>query len=281
MSAVVEKALWFIEARYGQEISLDDIAEHIGVSRFHLSRAFPLTIGQSLSAYLRGRRLTEAAKALAAGAPDILAVALDATYGSHEAFTRAFRDQFGLTPEQARARGTLDGLKLIEPIRYDATDFADLAPPRIIEGRPLLIAGLAERHANNRPEEVPAQWQRLTPYIDCMPHAVGDGAAYGIVVDLFFNPESFQYLNGLAVIAVHDLPPELTALRLPAQRYASFTHPGHVSTMRTTVHTIFTHSIETLGLEVGDFPNFVEYYGPRFDPEAGEGEVEIWVPLRA
>jgi methylphosphotriester-DNA--protein-cysteine methyltransferase len=41
--------------------------------------------GISLIAYLRGRRLSEAAKALAAGAPDIFSVALDAGYGSHEA----------------------------------------------------------------------------------------------------------------------------------------------------------------------------------------------------
>jgi AraC family transcriptional regulator len=46
--------------------------------------------------YVRGRRLTEAAKVLSDGAPDILTVALDAGYGSHEAFTRAFRDQFGV-----------------------------------------------------------------------------------------------------------------------------------------------------------------------------------------
>jgi AraC family transcriptional regulator len=281
LSAIVEKALWFIEHRYAEDFSLDDMAAHIGVSRYHLSRSFPLAVGTSISAYLRGRRLTEAAKALAAGAPDILAVALEATYNSHEAFTRAFRDQFGVTPEQVRARGTTDDLKLVEAIRYDASEFSNLAPPRIIEGRPLLIAGLSERHSNDKPEEVPAQWQRLTPYLECMPHAVGDGAAYGVVIDLFFNAESFQYLNGLAVTAVHDLPPELTALRLPAQRYAAFTHPAHVSKMRQTVHTIFARSIDEHDLDVGDFPNFVEFYGPRFDPEAGEGEVEIWVPLRA
>lgn len=279
MSAVVEKALWFIEHRYGQEIGLDDIAEHIGVSRYHLSRSFPLAVGLSISGYLRGRRLTEAAKALAAGAPDILAVALDATYGSHEAFTRAFRDQFGTTPEQVRARGSLEGLKLVEPIRFDESLFIDLAPPRIIEGRQLTIAGLAERHGADKPEEVPAQWQRLGPYLDIIPHTTGPRCAYGVVVDIFFGSDSFQYLNGLEVSAMDDLPPELTALRLPAQRYAAFSHPGHVSKMRQTVHTIFNRSIEEHGLDVGDFPNFVEYYGPAFDVGAGCNDVEIWVPL--
>jgi AraC family transcriptional regulator len=280
MSAVVEKALWFIEHYYGREITLDEMAEHIGVSRYHLSRSFPLAVGMSISAYLRGRRLTEAAKALAAGAPDILAVALDATYGSHEAFTRAFRDQFGVTPDQVRRRGTLKGLKLIEAIRFDESLVIELAPPRIIEGRALTIAGLAERHANDKPEEVPAQWQRLTPYIGSIPYPTGPRCAYGVVIDLFFGEDSFQYLNGIEVSAVRDLPPELTALRLPAQRYAAFVHPGHVSKMRQTVHTIFSRALDEHRLDVADFPNFVEYYGPAFDIEGGRNDVEIWVPLR-
>jgi AraC-like DNA-binding protein len=57
---------------------------------------------------MRGRRLSEAARVLANGGPDILSVALDFGYGSHEAFTRAFRDQFGLTPESVRAQRHLD-----------------------------------------------------------------------------------------------------------------------------------------------------------------------------
>ena len=99
----VGKALWFIETRLADDISLAEIACFAGVSRYHLLRAFGVATGQSVMRHVRGRRLTEAARHLAAGAPDILTVALDAGYGSHEAFTRVFRDQFGLTPEAVRA----------------------------------------------------------------------------------------------------------------------------------------------------------------------------------
>jgi AraC family transcriptional regulator len=278
MPAVVEKALWFIEAKYGTPIGLDDVADHIGVSRFTLSRSFPAATGMSISAYLRGRRLTEAAKALAAGAPDILAVALDATYGSHEAFTRAFRDQFGKTPEQVRAEG-LTSLRLVEPIRMDESLFADLAPPRIVDGKPLLLAGLAERHPGDKPEEVPSQWQRFGPYIPHIPHGIGL-SAYGVISDLFYGSEGFQYLAAVEVSTVTDLQPELTAIRLPATRYAVFRHEEHVSKMRTTIHTIFNRSLDEHGIEPGDIPNFIEYYGPDFDVEAGQGDVEIWVPVK-
>ncbi len=118
---LVSKALWYIESHFAEEISLEDIAIACDVSRFHLSRAFGLGTGRSVMRYVRGRRLTEAARALARGAPDILGVALDAGYGSHEAFTRAFRDQFGVTPEAVRQRGDLEQLELMEPMTMTET----------------------------------------------------------------------------------------------------------------------------------------------------------------
>ena len=102
----VKKALWFIESHYSRELTLDDIASGGCVSRYHLSRAFEAATGRPVMRYVRARRLTEAARRLTGGAPDILAVALEAGYGSHEAFTRAFREQFGLTPRGAACAGT-------------------------------------------------------------------------------------------------------------------------------------------------------------------------------
>src|SRR5262249_9179017 len=106
----VGKALWFIESHYADDISLESIAAISGVTRYHLSPAFGYATGHSIMRYVRARRLSEAARTLVDGAPDILTVALDAGYGSHEAFTRAFRDQFGLTPETIRSQGHLDAI---------------------------------------------------------------------------------------------------------------------------------------------------------------------------
>src|SRR5665811_2453814 len=102
-----QKALWFIESHLADELTLDEIAAIGGVSRFHMVRAFAAATGLSVMRYVRARRLTEAARALAGGAPDILSLALEADYGSHEAFTRAFRDQFGITPEALRKSACL------------------------------------------------------------------------------------------------------------------------------------------------------------------------------
>src|ERR1700691_1910218 len=114
-----QRALWFIESNLADALTLDEVAAIGGVSRFHMVRSFAAATGLSVMRYVRARRLTEAARALASGAPDILALALEADYGSHEAFTRAFRDHFGVTPEAVRDSKRLDNLRLQEPIVMD------------------------------------------------------------------------------------------------------------------------------------------------------------------
>src|ERR1700761_9434024 len=141
-----QKALWYIESHLAEPLTLDEIAEIAGVSRFHLVRAFTAVTGMPVMRYARARRLTEAARALAAGAPDILTLALEADYGSHEAFTRAFRDHFGMTPEAVRAAKHLESPKLQEPIMMNQAALDNLPPPRFVTGKPLLITGVGDRY---------------------------------------------------------------------------------------------------------------------------------------
>src|SRR5437868_7776942 len=132
-----QKALWYIESHLASALTLDEVAAIAGVSRFHMVRAFAAATGLSVMRYVRARRLSEAARALASGAPDILSVALDADYGSHEAFTRAFRDRFGVTPEMVRGSAKLDMLQLQEPIIMDSTVIDNLQSPRFVTGKSL------------------------------------------------------------------------------------------------------------------------------------------------
>jgi AraC family transcriptional regulator len=273
----VGKALWFIESHFAGEITLDDIAAAAGVSRYHMSRAFGVATGRSAMRYVRGRQLTEAARSLANGAADILAVALDAGYGSHEAFTRAFRDQFGLTPEQVRAQRHLDNIELVEPIKMDQTLIADLEPPRFETGKPLLIAGLGARYTCESSKAIPAQWQRFAPHIGNVPGQVGR-VAYGVCCNSD-DAGNFDYVCGVEVADFSDLPAEFSRVRLPEQRYAVFTHREHISTIRRTVNTIWNKWLPESKHEAADAPDF-ERYGESFDPQTGTGGVEIWIPIK-
>jgi AraC family transcriptional regulator len=274
----VGKAIWFIETHFSGDISLDEIAKAAGVSRYHLVHAFGFATGRSVMHYVRGRRLTEAARSLADGAPDILAVALDASYGSHEEFTRAFRDQFGLTPEAVRAQRGLDNVELMEPIKMDETLIADLKPARFVNGKPLLIAGLRERYTCETSKAIPAQWQRFLPYFGNILHQVGKNA-FGVSCN-HDDEGNFDYIAGVEVTDFSDLPANFSRVRIGPQKYAVFFHGEHISAIRRTVNTIWSKWLPESGHEVADAPNF-ERYGERFDPRTGLGGLEIWIPIQA
>jgi AraC family transcriptional regulator len=271
----VGKALWFIESHYSQDIDLDAIAQVAGVSRYHLSRAFGYATGHSLMRYLRGRRLADAARALGNGAPDILAVALDAGYGSHEAFTRAFRDHFGLTPETVRNQGHLDNLQPMEPIRMEQT-LTTLEPPHFVNGKALLIAGLGERYDAECNPAIPAQWQRFVPHLGRIPGQVG-ATAYGVCCN-GDDAGNFEYVCGVEVSDFSGISKEWSRVRIPEQRYVVFTHRDHISKIRSTWHTIWNQWLPASAYEVVDAP-FFERYGEEFDSMTGMSGAEIWIPV--
>ncbi|NRP69678.1 Right origin-binding protein [Ensifer psoraleae] len=279
MSAI-GRAIWFIESHFAEDISLDDVAETAGLSRYHLSRVFGLATGRSISAYVRGRRLSEAALALANGTSNILQVALDAGYGSHEAFTRAFREQFGVTPESIRKQRHVCNVMLMEPIRMDDTRTLKIEPPRFVESPALLLAGLAEVYAYNRTEGIPSLWQRFNAYFGNIPGQRGN-VAYGVCTQADGETGRFRYMAAAEVQDADALPAGFSTLKLPKQRYAVFIHRGHVSGIATTAHYVFGTWFPESGYEHGETPDLFERYDERFDPHSGMGVVEIWVPLKA
>jgi len=274
----VGRALWYVESHFAQEITLDEVADVSGVSPFHLSRVFGIATGSTLMNYVRGRRLSEAARTLAAGAPDILAVALDSGYGSHEAFTRAFRDRFGLTPEAVREQKHVTNLKLMEAIRMDTTATGDVQSPRIEHVELLLIAGIGERYSNDAIAGIPAQWQRFVPHIGTLPAQVGH-ITYGVCTNSD-GAGNFDYICGVEVRDFDTVPSRWTRVRIANQRYAVFAHRDHVSAIKNTNIAIWNQWLPVSGYEPADAPE-LERYGEEFDGRTGLGGFEVWIPIKA
>ncbi len=274
----VQKALWFVESHSRESLSLENIAETCNVSAFHLTRAFSALTGRSLMRYVRARRLSEAARQLAAGADDILGVALDAGYGSHEAFTRAFRDLFFLTPEQVRAQGHLNNIPIVEAIAMNANpiELPALAAPRFETLAGLVVAGLVKRYDCQTPAGIPDQWQRFNQYFGHLPGQIGN-VAYGVCYN-FDGEGNFDYLAGAEINTAAELPKEFQSLTIPAHKYVVFHHPDHVASIRATFTAIWSHWFPASGYQAANAPT-LERYGPEFNPLTGTGGLEIWIPI--
>ncbi|HET9803324.1 MAG TPA: AraC family transcriptional regulator [Candidatus Acidoferrum sp.] len=274
-----EKANWFVENHFAEPITLELVAEACNVSPYHLTRLFTISFGTSIMRYVRRRRLTEAAKALAAGAPDILAIALDAGYNSHEAFTRAFREAFGVTPESLRSSRSLKNIPLTEPqrMKLEEISLAQLQAPRFETMQPRLYAGISARYTAETCAAIPSQWQKFVPFLGSISTQVGR-ATYGILCNSD-NEGNVEYICGVEVSSFSGIPDNWRRLRVEEQRYAVFPHEGHVSAIRSTWLAIFDKWLPESGYRACGAPEF-ERYTEKFDPVKGIGGIEIWIPVR-
>lgn len=276
--SIADKALWVIERNSSRQLTLNTIADACGVSRSHLANAFGTASGWPVMKYLKARRLSEAAKQLADGAPDILTVALEFGYGSHEAFTRAFRDQFGATPEQVRNSQSIDGLGITPALRLRSGQARPLVPAFRSLDR-VRVVGLSAPCSFDATANIPAQWQQfISEHYEDIPHKVER-----MPIGICRTPDDegcFEYMCAAEVKAFGSRRKSLTYLEINPRTYAVFEHRDHVSTIFDTYSAIWNEALPGLARTAAD-GHALEFHNDEFDPDTGHGGLTIWIPLEA
>lgn len=92
----------YIYDHLDETLTRDVLADIAGFSVPHFHRVFTGQVGENAASYVRRMRLQRAGRKLRMGAIDITQVALSAGYDSHTSFSRAFRQQFGISPSEFR-----------------------------------------------------------------------------------------------------------------------------------------------------------------------------------
>lgn len=99
---VVDRIDDCIRNKNDESLTLKLLAQEFGYSESHFSRRFRQVSGMQFRDYLRYRKLAFALRQLRDTDNSVLQIALDHGFSSHEAFTRAFREAYGLTPSEYR-----------------------------------------------------------------------------------------------------------------------------------------------------------------------------------
>ncbi len=136
----------------------------------------------------------------------------------------------------------------------------------------MLLAGLRQRHDFSAAAlGIVDQWRQFLTR-DEVPGRIGPNL-YGVMCGS--DATSLEYMCGAEVESLAGLPEDTGRMRVPVQHYAVFAHRGHVSALGSTWQRILAWFPQS-GYESAHKPDF-EVYGPRVDPLAAVGGIEVWV----
>lgn len=100
----------YIMIHLEEEITITDLAQHVGYSDYYCSKKFKKETGMTPAEYIRKKRLEAAANLLTSSNDDIQEIAARLQFGSQSYFTDSFRKLYGLSPREYRSaahEGTL------------------------------------------------------------------------------------------------------------------------------------------------------------------------------
>jgi AraC family transcriptional regulator len=109
----IEDVMRYIRKNITEPLDRETLAAVAGFSVPHFHRVFTAQVGESAISYVRRIRLERAARKLRMGAVDITEVALATGYDTHAAFSKAFKQQFGLSPSEFRQLNCWEATQLL------------------------------------------------------------------------------------------------------------------------------------------------------------------------
>ena len=101
-NSYVQKGIEYISSNYSYAITVEDIADYVGVSRSHLFRSFESVLGQSPKEYLTDFRMKQACYLLEHSSLSITAIANSLGFDNSLYFSKTFHKQKQMSPKEYR-----------------------------------------------------------------------------------------------------------------------------------------------------------------------------------
>ena len=102
-SVLVQRARAYVQAHFSEPLSLNEVADKLGVSPAYLSSIFKSERGESYSKFVLRLRMERAALLLQTyAAGKVGNIATEVGYSSPKHFYAVFKDYFGMTPNEYR-----------------------------------------------------------------------------------------------------------------------------------------------------------------------------------
>ncbi|MCU7905401.1 MAG: AraC family transcriptional regulator [Candidatus Thiodiazotropha sp. (ex Epidulcina cf. delphinae)] len=260
----ITKVIDYIHNNIGGDLSVNVLADIAVMSPYHFHRIYRELARETLNATIRRLRLQRAAVELIRSTQPISRIAKSVSYGSQEAFSRAFTQQFGETPSEYREAGkaqeNLDTEPFIAMLPNETQVYKEMYQVDIIDSQPIQLFGY--KHQGDY-MEIGATFEKLFIYGASNNLLNENTRSIGLYYD---DPKTMakDELRSMACITTAvdtqmpgDDTPEET--RIPAGKCATLLFKGSYAELEKPYDWLFGHWLPQSGYEAADFPAFEEY----------------------
>ncbi|MES9863937.1 MAG: AraC family transcriptional regulator [Candidatus Thiodiazotropha sp. LLP2] len=269
----VIKVIEYIHDHLDEDLTVNVLADVAFMSPYHFHRIYREMARETLNATIRRLRLQRAAVELIKSAKPIVRIATSASYGSPEAFSRAFILQFGESPTEYRIARRDRGSRADEPfvvmLPTDIEEYCEMYSVEIIDLEPIGIIGYSHQGDYM---EIGRTFEKIFVYASSNNLLSDKTRSIGLYYD---DPKTVdkQMLRSFAAISIPEdggMPengetPERS--EIPGGTCASLLFKGSYAELEKPYDWLFGHWLPQSGYEASDFPPFEEYLNdPKSTP---------------
>ncbi len=236
---LVNDTIQYIESNMHRELSLEKLASRHYISPTHFCRIFRAVTNQTIKSYILGRRLTEAAIALKNTDRNVVDIALQYGFNSHEVFTRNFIKLFHVNPSRYRKENIY--VSLIERMDIIERDFRNKNNAIVVDHycRKLKEIKLLGKEVLIRHPEDPCEMEELIHKVfDFTEEYIYRGTArrvFSITRNDSSDPSRKFSFYGIAAEEHMGDRSGLVERSIPESKYAIFRYPGFMGLIFGTI----------------------------------------------
>jgi len=284
-AGIIRDLLVWLESHLDQPLSLDNVAQKAGYSKWHLQRMFKDVTGHAIGAYIRARRLSKAAVALRLTSRPILDIALQYRFDSQQTFTRAFKKQFAQTPAWYRRSSDWNSFGIRPPIRLDDETQPEPAfvtlPETVLVGQTQNYTCILEQISSYRDEMRIHFWKQFLLETDTVPPVL-----YGLhqvrASQDKDDEQEILYTTAVPADSAVNMHSGQSVI-LEAGDYVQFTYNGPRVNLQEFILLLYGTCMPTLGLtrrQGQDIERFYTHGGKKRSEPPTEIRCEYLIPIR-
>ena len=276
----IRLALHYIEQNLDEPLSLEEVAQQSMYAPHHFHHIFRGLIGEGVAEYQRRLKLQRAANALLYSNRQIIDIALQAGYGSQEAFTRAFKRWCGYTPYYYRKCSPKHELLSGEMLMN--------SPHSLLKENNLTvkIKTLPEMHVasirhTGDYSRCGEAYDKLCQWADTQNLLNNQTQFLGICYDdpKITPKEKCRYDACIVVDASANVSGEANMQTIPEGRYATVVHKGSYETLYITYAALFGEWLPASGEELKEAPSIQFYLNTVENTPPDELRTELRIAL--